>query len=245
MTTELQATPEPDRKELSTSLSNEIYRSIRTEIVKCELDPGTKLQIDRLSDRFGVSLSVIREALSRLSSDGFVIAKPQRGFWVAPVALDDLRDITRARMEIESVCVRWSVENGNAEWERRLFQSHERLESIDPIDIKSHIVTNEWELEHNEFHEALTANCGNKALTMIRQQLFERAERYRRLAGKLMQHGRDVAQEHAFILQAALRRDAGLTAALIASHIRVTTEDLLERHPGFCQSNVASRSALC
>lgn len=236
MDVELHVTPPPSRKERSTSLSNEIYRSIRNEIVKCELDPGAKLHIDRLADRYGVSLSAVREALSRLSADGLVVAQPQRGFWVAPVALDDLRDIMRARVEIESICVRWSVENGDAEWEQRLFESHARLRSIDPIDAQTHAVTNEWELEHNEFHEALTANCGNGALTMVRRQLFERAERYRRLAGKLMQNGRDVAQEHALILQAALRRDGVLTAALIASHIRSTSENLLERHLDFTAS---------
>jgi DNA-binding GntR family transcriptional regulator len=233
---DIQTSAASSRKERSTSLSNEIYRSIRNEIVKCELDPGAKLQIDRLADRYGVSLSAVREALSRLSADGLVVAQPQRGFWVAPVALDDLRDITRARVEIESICVRWSVENGNAEWERRLSDSHERLRSIDPIDIDTHAVTNEWETEHNEFHEALTANCGNAALTMVRRQLFERAERYRCLAGKLMQHGRGVAQEHALILQAARRRDGVLTAALIASHIRATSENLLEHKLNFTAS---------
>ena len=80
---------------------------------------------------------------------------------------------------------------------------------------------------HNAFHEALVSRCDNETLKAFRRQLFEKAERYRRLAGRLVQHERDVGEEHRSIYRAAIKHDGYLAAALLASHIRETAENLL------------------
>ena len=49
---------------------------------------------------------------SRLSAEGLVVAEPQRGFKVAPVSLEDLADLTKARIEIETLCITNSIEAG-------------------------------------------------------------------------------------------------------------------------------------
>lgn len=71
--------------------------------------PGSKLPIDQVAERFGVSLGAVREALSRLTSDRLVIAEPQRGFSVAPVSAADLIDLTTVRIDIETRCLRRSI----------------------------------------------------------------------------------------------------------------------------------------
>jgi len=215
------------KKTPSTSLSHEIFRDVRNDIVMCRLGPGAKLQADKIAERYGVSLSAVREALSRLSAEGLVVAEPQRGFWVAPVALDDLRDITQARIEIESICVRWSVENADEAWAEELTRVHDLLQATDPLDPATGAVTNEWEAQHNTFHKALVSHCQNETLKALRQQLFEKTERYRRLTGFVVQRDRDVSDEHMQIHRAAIKRDGILTAALLASHIRETAKSLM------------------
>ena len=68
----------------------EVYSSIRREILNGRLRPGEKLGPAVLSQQYGVSLSVVREALTRLAEQGLVVSQPQQGFQVTPISREDL-----------------------------------------------------------------------------------------------------------------------------------------------------------
>src|SRR5712675_286146 len=74
--------------ESPTSLTHGAYAELRSELLACRFAPGEKLKIDDLCRRFAVGSSAVREALSRLASEGFVVSEPQRGFRVAPLSVD-------------------------------------------------------------------------------------------------------------------------------------------------------------
>ena len=101
------------------SLTAETYQRLRADVLACRLVPGQRLSIVELSSSLSVSPGSVREALSRLTSEGFVIAEPQRGFRVAPISEADLRDLTFARVQIEGLCLRSSVAVGSVQWESR------------------------------------------------------------------------------------------------------------------------------
>ena len=71
----------------SRNLSEQAHERIRRDILNGELFPGEKLQIEGISDRYGIGIAPVREALNRLSSEGLVERKSQRGFFVAGRAL--------------------------------------------------------------------------------------------------------------------------------------------------------------
>ncbi len=64
-----------------------IYDAVLSEIVEGSLAPGAKLVEGRLAERLGVSRTPVREALFRLSQEGFVTTSPGKGFSVR--ALDE------------------------------------------------------------------------------------------------------------------------------------------------------------
>ena len=64
----------------ATSIADRAYVRIRTDIVFGCLGPGTRLRLDRLAVAYGASVSTLREILSRLSSEGMVLAEGQLGF---------------------------------------------------------------------------------------------------------------------------------------------------------------------
>src|SRR5690349_4145590 len=72
------------------SVSEKAYRRIRTDIIFGKLGPAEKLKLDRLREDYGASVSTLRELLSRLSSEGLVVAEGQRGFEVAPISGENL-----------------------------------------------------------------------------------------------------------------------------------------------------------
>jgi len=109
------------------SLTRSAYESLRADLLSCRFEPDERLNISELCAAMGVSLGAVREALSRLTSEGLVVAEPQRGFRVAPVSADDLRDLYRTRVDIEGLCLRRSIEVGGLDWESSLVAAYHSL----------------------------------------------------------------------------------------------------------------------
>ena len=105
------------RTQPARSLTEHAYEALRADILSCRLRPGLRLKIAELCERLGVSLGAVREALAKLTAEGLVIAEAQRGFRVAPVSSADLTDITRTRIDIESMCLARAIAVGGIEWE--------------------------------------------------------------------------------------------------------------------------------
>ena len=205
-----------------------VYAQLRADVLTCRLEPGMKLYINELCDRYAASLSAVREALSRLTADSLVVAEPQKGFRVAPISRDDLIDLSRTRAKIEAICLREAVEKGDVTWETQVLAAHHFLART-PMRRPSDpaLLSKEWDIRHNEFHMALASGCGSPTLMRIRQSLFEQSERYRFLSFPVDYGKRDVAAEHQAICDAALRRDPEGVAQLIAMHIERTAQTIL------------------
>ncbi|MBR0668382.1 FCD domain-containing protein [Roseomonas hellenica] len=211
------------------SLTQTAYERLRADLLACRLRPGERLRIADLCAALGVSLSAVREALSRLTAEGLVVAEPQRGFRAAPISVADLRDLTAARIEIETLCLRRAIASGDVGWEERLVAAHHRLSRTsarDPADPDR--VAEPWAEAHGAYHEALVAGCGSPWLLRLRAILYAQSERYRRLSLPLARTERDLAREHREIMDATLARDADRAAALLTAHLQLTSAILLD-----------------
>src|ERR1051326_3114368 len=82
---------------------------IEQAIVSGELEPGTVLRQEQLSERFGVSRTPIREALRRLAALGLVSFVPNRGVRVRTLSRDELREAFLVRAELESLATAVAV----------------------------------------------------------------------------------------------------------------------------------------
>ena len=77
--------------------SDEIYHTLRSEILSLTLAPGQLIAEAELARRFGVSRTPVRTALSRLQADKLVEVFPQKGTYVAPVDWDFVRQLIYMR----------------------------------------------------------------------------------------------------------------------------------------------------
>src|SRR5262244_2907837 len=91
-----------ERTEDQEAVGDDGYRRIRTDIVFGRLKPEQKLRLEGLKEDYGVSVSTLREILNRLAAEGFVLAEGRRGFDVAPVSVDDLKELAELRLLLES-----------------------------------------------------------------------------------------------------------------------------------------------
>lgn len=200
-----------------------IRNALRERILNCELRPGERMIISDLCDEFDVSLGAVREALSGLEGEGLVQAHAKRGFQVVGVSIEDMFDLTQARIEVECACIRHSIGEGDLKWESQLVAALYNIsgtprEQVGTVDEMSAA----WSEAHAGFHSALVSGCRNKTLLGIRQTLFDRAERYRRLSMPVDHENRNVSVEHDELARAALDRDSDRACQLMAAHLSRT-----------------------
>ena len=107
------------------TLEEQVYQKVRAEILTGKLRPGQRLRLASLKADHGVSLSVVREALTRLAEQKLLRLQPQLGFEVASLSVPDLLDLTAARVAIEGLAVRQAIERGDVAWEAKLVAAHQ------------------------------------------------------------------------------------------------------------------------
>src|SRR5882724_9939456 len=86
----------------SRTMADTTYRRLRHDIVAGTLPAGSKLKLEGLANDYAVGMSPLREALTRLMGDLLVVSEGQRGFWVAPLSLKEIDDVSRVRALIET-----------------------------------------------------------------------------------------------------------------------------------------------
>ena len=97
----------------ATTLADIAYGRIQRAIRSGALSPSQRLRFDDLRKLCDMSISPVREALTRLTAEGLTELEGHRGFRVAPVSIDDLWDTVRTRQLMESQALRLSIEKGD------------------------------------------------------------------------------------------------------------------------------------
>lgn len=205
-------------------MTSQVARQIRDEILRGDLPPGSKLKLEDLRARLSVSLSPLREALSRLSAQGLVHAEDQKGYSVTPTSREDLSEVIRLRVELETLALREAIAQGDAEWEAEIVATSHLLQRV--VRARTHRDVQAWETAHRRFHFALLAACNMPRLLRVIGNLHDLSDRYRRVFLQANPSDRDVPQEHQRIMEATLARESEVACALLRQHIVRTGENV-------------------
>src|SRR6476620_7608245 len=140
-------------------LSEVAYQQLRRDIVAGVFEAGKPLRLEALRQRYGLSFSPLREALMRLQSERLVLSTALRGFSVAPLSREEMKDATETRILIESEALRRSMRDGDDDWEAgivaafhalsRQVERQSRLSGVDAVDMHA------MDERHYQFHRAL------------------------------------------------------------------------------------------
>lgn len=203
----------------STPVGEMTYRRVRADIVYGRLAPGQKLTLDRMRDAYGSAVSTLREIFNGLASEGLITAEGARGFEVASISPDNLREVAAMRQLLECDALRSSFEAGDVEWEGRVVAAHHKLASQE----KRMAAGDRSEVEilrryDWEFHNALISACGSRVLLEMHAGIYDKYLRYLMLAAVF--RGEPVAEEHRKLLTFALQRDWRSAQATTITHIQ-------------------------
>lgn len=231
--------------------TEQVYGSMRADILSGRLEPGARLPFAELTERYGASMGALREALHRLAEQGLVTNEPQLGFRVQSLSVDDLRDLTTARCEIEGLALRYAIAHGDLAWESEIvaaFYALERTPMTAGDDTPSGIdrsadagsnggsfvaddggvLAEEWTAAHARFHASLYAACPNQRIRATAAALRDASELYRHWSARSKDR-RDTKTEHKALADAVLARDTERAVSLLEQHLRHTARLLIDR----------------
>lgn len=211
------------------TLATNLYDRIRADLLDGRLEPGRKLLIEFLCDHYQAGQTPVREALNRLTSDGLIERRDQRGFAVAGVSAEDLREITRTRCWLEEVAIREALAKRSPEWEEAVVLAYHRLSKVPRSLSETEYKENpEWERLHRAFHRTIITGCGSRWLINFCEQLADQLYRYRQLSVRRVYPKRHEREEHKAMLDAITAGDAGTTIQLLTSHYQTTADIILK-----------------
>lgn len=208
----------------SDNFATQVLGLLKQDILTGYFNPGEKLKMTRLKERYQVGVSPLREALSQLLVEQLVVVENQRGFKVHPISADEMEDIYHTRAEIEALCVSQAINRGDDAWEAGILAAaHQLKKSAELLEEENPEKIQRWEALHQAFHKAIAEGCGSPSLLHVRLSLYEKASRYRNHWLKENMLDRSVfdanQKEHEALTEALLNRDKDQAVALIRQHI--------------------------
>jgi len=190
------------------------YRRIRADIIFGVLTPSGRLKLDAMKEDYGVSISTLREILNRLTSEGFVVAEGQRGFEVAPISIQNLRELADLRILLEHHAMAESFRTGDVEWEGRVVSAHHKLAATERAILTEGDDPELRKRYDGEFHQALISSCGSRELMLTHSIVFDKYFRY-----ALRYRGAETINQHRALLECALKRDIKSARTILSQHI--------------------------
>ncbi len=205
------------------SLTDVAERSLRRDIVQGTWRPKAWLRLDELKSHYGMGASPLREALSRLVGEGLVRIENNRGFRVAGLTEQDLQEIEWMRVVVECAALREAIARGDRDWEGGIVAALHRLTVVTLTTHTDRASLDTWNDEHDAFHAALIACCGNRRALDLQRRLADHHRRYRiALMGENMRRD-EIVEEHRGVADAALKKNADEAVRLLTQNMRVTT----------------------
>ena len=195
------------------STTDAIVQALTKAIVDHRLHPGTKLAEQKLADHFGVSRTLVRQALFQLSQNRLIRLEPARGAFVATPSVEEARQVFAVRRMLEVEMTRAFVRAATPARIKAL-KAHVKQEqaALDGQDASSRV-----ELL-GDFHVRMAELMGNEVLAQLLGELISRCALITLMyqSQKAAQHSHE---EHGEIVKALAAGDEALAVRLMDEHL--------------------------
>lgn len=203
------------------ALVDEVYDAVLELLMDHVIEPGERASIDGIARELDVSPTPVREALTRLESEGLVVKKALRGYTAAPLLdADGLAQLFAMRRLLEPPAASLAASRIGpdeiTELERLAVEMHRTGEAAQTGSERFHDYR-AFADRDADFHRLIAANSGNALLLDAIVRLRAHLHLYR----LYFAHGiaEETADEHELILDALRRRDTAAAEAAMLAHI--------------------------
>ena len=206
--------------------SEKVLHEMEAAILSGEFKPREHLIEMELIDRYGVSRTIIREALKKLEGKGLVRIAPHRGARVADLSVKEIEEIYFVRAEVEKIAARLLVKKIHPE----------EIASLKKLarEVESHLRhrTEQMIEKDGEFHRSIYQTCRNQHLCDLIDHLKTKAYIVGYNAWSMPQRIEESIREHQGIVAAVAEKDAPKLEKLIVKHLTFSKNSYLDQLRG-------------
>ncbi len=197
-----------------TTLAVQLAEQLREMIFDGDLEPGTRLQEEDLSQRFGVSRTPLREALKLLIAEDLISFQPNRGATVTQLSLTELAETFPVMGVLEALAGELAAISASDADLDTLRQLHDEIvANYTARNLKAYFAANQ------RFHERLVEAASNDTLATHYHQLAGRVRRARYRANLSPERWAQSVKEHEQIIAALEARDGAALSKILRAHI--------------------------
>jgi len=211
---------------MSSVNSTRVAKEIEETILSGYFKPRERLVEMDLISRFGVSRTVIREALKRLEAKGLVRTTPYRGAMVADLTVEEVEEIYFVRTELERIAAQLVLKHITEKEIRDLKRLYKEVERH--LREKTHQMIE----KDSEFHRAIFKVSRNRYLSEMIDFLRTKAHIVRFNAWSLPHRIEQSIVEHREMIKAIENRDLSKFEKLIVNHLTFSKESYMSQLKG-------------
>jgi DNA-binding GntR family transcriptional regulator len=193
------------------TLDSFVVDELRERIVSGALAAGTKIDQQALAEELGVSRMPVREALRRLSAEGFVELISHRGAVVAELSHDEIIEIYEMRGVLQGLASRLALPHYTAEYVDELREILEKLDSTKDMA--------EWIELHRVFHERIETPSGARHILTLIERLTQQCAPYLQISVRFLHAEESAIELHHAILDAIVQRDGDALESAVRTHL--------------------------
>jgi DNA-binding GntR family transcriptional regulator len=199
-----------------TGLVEEVYTRVRAEIMSLAIAPDTRVTIESLARRLGVSQTPVREALSMLEAKGLVTKQQFIGYCTAPILnRAQFEEIHEIRLLIEPYAAAQAAEKMSGEQIEGLQRLLARMAPGGDAQTRSSY--DRFAEQDSEFHERIALATGNMRIADSLARMHIHLHIFRLCFRSKI--ASDAHDEHAGLMAAIAARDSAGAQSAMRAHI--------------------------
>ncbi|MFL4476523.1 GntR family transcriptional regulator [Paeniglutamicibacter sp. MACA_103] len=192
------------------------YSELRQLILSGGLAPGSRISQYELADNMQMSITPLREAIRRLSSEGLITMDTHRDSRVAAMSATEARELLEVRLSLEPSATELAASRRTDADIAAMRAAAEKLLPVTRVWGEGAIAV------HREFHRAVYVASHNDVMIKLLDDLWDKSDRYRRVGLELPSGDEprtiDLNQHHQ-ILELVIAGDGAGAAELARTHI--------------------------
>jgi DNA-binding GntR family transcriptional regulator len=195
------------------------YELVREQVLRGDLEPGAVIPQAALARELGVSTTPLREALRRMMTEGLVELDAHRDARVTRLTLEEARDLIEVRRSLDPLAAGLAAERRTRDDLALIRQTADELRPLRADPESAELLT------HRRFHAAIYHASHNQLLIQSLDGLWDKADRYRRLAledGRTEEDLDRTHSEHRALVDAIAAGDSGTATTVMLAHVEAS-----------------------
>lgn len=185
-----------------------LYQKIKQDIFSLKYGVGDIINEQTIASEYNVSKTPVREALTALVQEGYLVKYPRRGYFIKEINFNEYYELTQYRFLLESGVIRSIISR----------RSDEEIRSLYAFTPPTKVTREDFKQENMKFHMAMASLTSNRYIISALETVFERNIRDSSMVG-FNRIADDIHQDHRRIVDAMLARD-------VEGALRIITREL-------------------